>query len=106
MFETGESMVKLFLAAGLFAILGGCAAENRTGAGISVSPSSYLRPPQANTAPRGSPEFCRIYGQQTADNRLRMSSGFGGRGPRGMDFANARLEGERAAARCASGRLN
>lgn len=85
--------------------LGGCVAEGQP-SGISVSSGSYLLPPRPNTAPRGSAEFCRIYGQQTADNRMRGSSGFNGRGPSGADFAGAELEGRRAAARCASGRLN
>lgn len=98
--------MKTLLIAGLLLALGGCAATKKPEFDISVSPSSYLRPPQANKAPRGSREFCRIYGQQTADNRVRSSRGTGGRGPRGMDFASARLAGERAAERCASGRLN
>lgn len=86
--------------------LSGCVSEPRSPYAISIAPSSYLRPPQPNTAPRGSREFCRIYGEQTAENRMRSSRGFNGRGPNGMDFASAELAGERAFRRCATGRLN
>lgn len=108
LFETFErpSPMKPFLIACLAFAAGGCVADPpRSDFGISVSSSSLL-PPRANTAPRGTREFCRIYGQQTADNRYRSSSGVNGREPSGVDIPRAEREGERAAARCMTGRLN
>ncbi|KQT64073.1 MULTISPECIES: hypothetical protein [unclassified Aureimonas] len=98
--------MKSWLVALTVLCLSGCVSEPRSPYAISLSPSSYLRPPQPNTAPRGSVEFCRNYGRQTAENRMRTARGFNGRGPNGMDLASAEQAGERAALRCASGRLN
>ncbi|KQT46255.1 hypothetical protein ASG43_11535 [Aureimonas sp. Leaf454] len=90
----------------LLLALPGCTAAPDRESGISTLPSSYVLPPRANTAPRGSEAFCRTYGQQTASNRLRSSTRNGGRGPSGFDTVLAEREGERAIARCLAGRTN
>jgi hypothetical protein len=89
----------------LLIALGGCVAPEEKSV-ISTLPSSYILPPRPNTAPRGSAEFCRVYGQQSASNRLRSSTRSGGRGPSGFDTFLAEREGERAIARCRAGRTN
>ena len=101
--------MKRFLIPVTCLVLAGCSTQNagRTAGVVSVpSFSDYLLPPRPYTAPRGSADFCRNYGQQSANNRLRSSSRSGGRGPSGFDFYLARDAGERAAARCRSGRVN
>lgn len=70
--------------------------------GVTPFPDTDAGP---NRAPRGSREFCRTYGKQTAANRAE-SSGFDGHGPNGLDIQNAKREGERADRRCLSGRTN
>ena len=85
------------------ALLAGCnTAPPRSGPDFTPS---YSRITQPNTAPRGSEEFCRTYGQQTSTSRA-FSSSPDGRGPRGFDRASASVEGERAYHRCLSGRTN
>lgn len=59
-----------------------------------------------NTAPRGSEEFCRIYAAQTTVDRIEMSRNGNGGGANGFDRYLARQEGDRAFARCRSGRTN
>lgn len=56
-----------------------------------------------NTARRGSEDFCRTYGNQSAANRIESSQGERGTGTSGFSIFLAQNEGKRAYERCLSG---
>jgi hypothetical protein len=62
------------------------------------------RPP--NREPRGSEAFCRVYGEQTAANRVENSRGSRSNSRTGFNIFLARQEGERAYRNCLAGRTN
>ena len=94
---------KLALLSAVCAFCAGCTAGTQTRyPDITPFPNTYA---SANREPRGSDAFCRTYGRQSAANRLK-SLETDGRGPSGIAVQQARREGDRAYARCRSGRLN
>lgn len=93
-----SSITKLILGVAFASALAGCTTQDPNAASM-VGRADI----SANTAPRGTPEFCKRYAEQTASNTYGTSSDLGA--DSGAE-AQARISGGNAYERCLAGRLN